>query len=317
MDRIDLIKTTKAYQNLADDFHKQKLPHCNLLVSPDLMSRELFAIAFATLVVCDDKNTITMQNIAKKIHPDVFFLPRSGNLKVEDVEIVLDRINYFPMEADVKAFVLENFSAATTQAQNKLLKTLEETPQNVYFLICSEKDDGILPTIKSRCRRLELEPLSESALNILMADYNTDQKTIEIANFFGRGEMGRTDYALTNKAVSELVDLGFDILKNCKSSANLLQFAVKLLKYKDKLALFLQIYSDILEKVLRLQILNEKTDFTELNFETLKNELSTDAILTLLDRLSRLTEMLERACHSTLIIDDLLIETCKCANMKS
>lgn len=317
MDRIDLIKTTKAYQSVADDYHKQKLPHCNLLVSPDLMSRELFAIAFASLVISDDKNNIAMQNIAKKIHPDVFFLPKSGNLKVEDVEVVLDRINYFPMEADVKVFVLENFSSATTQAQNKLLKTLEETPPNVYFLICSEKDDGILPTIKSRCRHLELEPLSESALNIFMADYNTDEKTIEIANFFGRGEMGRTDFALTNKEVSELVDLGFDILKNCKSSANLLEYAVKLLKHKDSLALFLQIYSDILGKVLRLQILNEKNDFVQLKFDSLKNELSTDAILILLVRLTRLTEMLERACHSTLIIDDLLIETCKCANMKS
>jgi len=317
MDRLDLIKTTKTYQEIADDYHKQRLPHCNLLVSPDLMSRELFATAFASLIVCDDKNNIIMQNIAKKIHPDVFFLPKSSNIKVDDVEIVLDRINYFPMEADVKVFVLANFSTATTQAQNKLLKTLEETPPNVYFLLCSEKDDGILPTVRSRCRRWELEPLSESALNIFFADYNTDKKTIEVANFFGHGEMGRTDFALTNKVVCELVDLGFEIIKKCKSSSNLLEYAVKLLKYKDNLGLFLQIYSDILGQVMRLQILDEKNNFAELDFGSLKNELSTDAIVVLLARLSRLSEMFARACHSTLIIDDLLIETCKCANMKS
>ncbi len=317
MDRIDLIKTTKAYQSVADDYYKQRLPNCNLLISPDLMSRQAFALAFANLVICEDKNEATMRNIAKKVHPDVFFLPKGDGLKVEDVEIILDKIYYFPMEANVKVFVLEDFSSATTQAQNKLLKTLEDTPNNVYFLLSSAKDDGILRTVKSRCRRLDLDPLSEQVLEIFMAGYSVNAKTIEIAKCFGRREMGRTDFMLTNAVVGELVDLAFAIIKNCKTSGNLLQYAVELMKYKDKLELFLQIYSDTLEKMLRMQILDEKNDFVKLDFDSLKNELSTDAILTLLTRIARLAEMLARACYTTAIIDDLLIETCKCANMKS
>lgn len=316
MDKLDLIKTTKTYQTIVDDYQKERLPHCNLLIAPDKMSCELFAIAFASLVVCEDKDEIVIRNITKRIHPDVYFLPRVGTLKVEDVEIVLDRINYFPMQADVKVFVLENFSSATPQAQNKLLKTLEETPANVYFLITSEKEDGILQTIKSRCRRLELEPLSESAINIFMTQYNVDAKRIDVANFYGRGEMGRTDFALQNEVVSNFVDLSFDIIKGCKTSKDLLYFADKLMQNKSDLKLFLHVYADVLNEVLKIQIFGDNNKYETLHFGELKNELSGDAILQIIDKLSLFAEMVERACSSTLIIDNLLIETCRCANLK-
>ena len=156
MDKYDLIKTTSTYQRVVNDYEKDTLAHCNLLLSADKLSRQLFAVAFATLLLCGDKDEVVYENISKRVHPDVFFLPKSETLKVEDVEFVLERLNYYPMEADYKVFVLENFSDATPQAQNKLLKTLEETPANVFFLLTSEKSDGILPTIMSRCRKLEL-----------------------------------------------------------------------------------------------------------------------------------------------------------------
>ena len=314
MDKYDIIKTTKTYQKVVDDFINGKMSHCSLLITPDKMSREIFGVVFASLLICQDKNDIITQNIIKHIHPDVFFLPKSGILKVEDVEFVLERLNYYPMEAECKVFILENFSSATLQAQNKLLKTLEETPNNVYFLLCSEKEDGILPTIKSRCQILELEPLSENALNIMLSEFMVDAKTMEVAKFYGRGELGRIEEALTDPNILSMVDLSFDIVKNCKSSNDILSFAVRVEKFKNSLTKFVQIYSDVIQEILRIKILNT-SEYKLLNFNELVNNFSVDAILVLQDRLIKFLEMLDRFCNPILVIDELLIQTCKCKIM--
>ena len=315
MDKYDIIKTTNTYQKLVDDYNLGKLAHCHLLLSKDKLSREIFGVCFAILAICGDKDDKIAHNIIKKVHPDVFFLPKSETLKVEDVELVLERLNYFPMEADCKVFVLENFSSATVQAQNKLLKTLEETPPNVYFLLCSEKEDGILPTIKSRCQVLELEPLNESALSILVSEYTVDARTQEIAKFYGRGEMGRIEEALTKSEIIEMLELAFDIVENCKASSDILGYTIKVGKFRNNLLKFVQIYADVLEEILRMKVLN-KCDFQILQFDKLKNCMSVDAILTLQERLIKLIEMIDRFCNTTLIIDNLLIDTCKCKLIK-
>lgn len=316
MNKLDLIKTTRAYLSVIDDFSNGKLPHCNLLIAPDNMSCELFASAFASFLICKDEDEASVHNVNKRIHPDVFFLPKTGTLKVDDVEFVLERLNYFPMQADVKIFVLEKFSDATVQAQNKLLKTLEEPPANTYFLLTSEKEDGILPTIRSRCRRLDLEPLNESVINILMLEYNVDAKRRDIATFYGRGQMGKIDFAMTNDIVENFVDLSFDIIKHCKSSKDLLAYTNKLTQNKSDLKLFLQIYADVLSEILRVKILNKENEYAMLDFQSLKNELSENAIIYLLKCLRFFDEMLARSCNPILIIDNLLIETCRCANFK-
>lgn len=314
MDKKELIKTTSTYQKIVDDFHRGTLSHCNLLLSSDKLSRKLFAEVFAGLVVCNNENEVIESNISKRIFPDVYFLPKSGeNLKVEDVEIVLERLNYFPMEANCKVFVLENFSSATSQAQNKLLKTLEETPNNVYFLLCSEKEDGILTTIKSRCRMLELEPLSESALNIMLSEHMVDAKTMEVAKFFGRGEMGRIEFVLTNPEIVAMVDLSFDIIKNCKTSKELLSYTQKVNKFRNNLLLFIQIFADVLQETLKIKILGNN-NFKELDFESLAQCFKNDSLIALQTKMIKLIEMSDRFCNTTLIIDDLLVQTCKALN---
>ena len=311
MDKYDIIKTTKTYNKVLADYKKGNLAHSSLLITPDKMSREIFSVVFASLLICNDEDEIIKQNIIKHIHPDVFFLPKSGILKVEDVEFVLERLNYFPMEASCKVFILEDFSSATTQAQNKLLKTLEETPNDVYFLLCSEKEDGILPTIKSRCQILELEQLSENALNILLSEHTVDAKTMEVAKFYGRGELGRIEEALKNADIVDMVDLCFDIINNCKSSKDILSYTIKITKYKNYLIKFVQIYADVLQEILKIKILN-KSEYSILNFNLLCDKFSYDGIIELQEKLIKILEMIDRFCNSTFVIDEILIQTCKC-----
>lgn len=315
MNEYDLIKTTSTYQKLVEHYERDAISHSTLLISADELSRKLFSIAFATLLICGDKDEIVQDNIRKGVHPDVFFLPKNDILRVEDVEFILEKLNYYPMEADCKIFILDNFSGATPQAQNKLLKTLEETPRNVFFLLCSEKTDGILQTIISRCRKLELEPLSESVLNILMSEYSVSAKTMDIAKFYGRGEMGRIETALENPKIEEMYDLSFDILKNCRASRDILSYTLKVGKYKTDLKKFIQIFSDVVQEVLHTQIMGENK-YKNLAFDELCEGILPEALVILQTKLIKILEMTDRYCNTTMVIDDLLIQTCKCLNMK-
>lgn len=310
MNKYDLIKTTEVYQKLLKDYNNKTFSHCNLLVSNDKLSREIFAVNFASLLICEDKDEVVIHNIVKKIHPDVFFLPKSDSLKVEDVESIFDKLNYFPVEANCKVFILENFSSATIQAQNKLLKTLEETPNNVYFLLCSEREDGILPTIKSRCQILELQPLKEDIIKGFFRNV-ADEKLLELSNFYGRGELGKIEEAFYNPAISKMVDLSLDIIENCSASKDILKFTVQVLEYKNNLVKFLNIFADVLEEILKTKILG-KSNYNALKFKNLVDKLSVEAILILQEKIIKFIEMLSRFCNSTLIVDELLIQVCKC-----
>ena len=111
-----------------------------------------------------------------------------------------------------------------------------------------------------------------------------------------------------------MVDLSFDIVKNCKSSNDILSFAVRIEKFKNSLTKFVQIYSDVIQEILRIKILNT-SEYKLLNFNELVNNFSVDAILVLQDRLIKFLEMLDRFCNPILVIDELLIQTCKCKIM--
>lgn len=78
---------------------------------------------------------------------------------MEDAERILEESALKPVEGNKKLFVAGDFAEATTQAQNKLLKLLEEPPEGVYFLLGATVSFSVLPTILSRTEKLEIPRL--------------------------------------------------------------------------------------------------------------------------------------------------------------
>jgi DNA polymerase III subunit delta' len=105
--------------------------------------------------------------IARGMHPDVITLapdPEAGNIKVEVVRELLDRIGYRPFEGRWRVVIVDDADTLVDSAQNALLKTLEEPPSTSVFVLVTAQPDALLATVRSRCPQVRFAPLSAAEI---------------------------------------------------------------------------------------------------------------------------------------------------------
>ncbi len=106
-------------------------------------------------------NTCSMcQAITEARALDVIEIDAASNTSVEDVRSLREKVNYAPNQARYKVYIIDEFHMLSTSASNALLKTLEEPPPHVIFVMATTEAHKILPTIMSRCQRFDFRRLS-------------------------------------------------------------------------------------------------------------------------------------------------------------
>lgn len=121
-----------------------------LLISPSLQlikdeSAKILASFFK------DKN----QNY--KHHPDILYFPSDSKLGVLEAKKIKEHFSLKPYQSSGRAVVLEDAASLTTEAQNALLKTIEELPKEAIFILGAASDSNLLPTIVSRCEIVRIK----------------------------------------------------------------------------------------------------------------------------------------------------------------
>ena len=131
--------------------------------------------------------------IARGVHPDVIVIEPgdSGSIKIEQIRDVVDRAAYRPFEGRRRAVIIDEADALVPAAQNALLKTLEEPPSLSVFILVTARPDVLLPTVRSRCPRLNFRPLSPNEIaGALVARGQTETEARAVAAT-ADGSLGR------------------------------------------------------------------------------------------------------------------------------
>lgn len=163
-----LLQSTPAYGLLKAEREENRLNHAYLLIFDDARNLRPALKEFSKLFFSsvgkqgnDEKEERIFGLIDEENFSDCIILPQEGKkFSVEDAEKIAEESALKPVEGDKKLFVIGDFAEATVQAQNKLLKLLEEPPKNVYFLLGATVDFPVLSTVVSRTERLEISPFS-------------------------------------------------------------------------------------------------------------------------------------------------------------
>ncbi len=153
-----------------------RLSHAYLFTGPAQVGKTTLALAFAQALNCTGAGTQgetlspcvpvylctcpSCRKIAQGVHPDVRVIaPAEGTLKIEQVRALQRELALSPYEGRYRVAILRQMEAATAEAANCLLKTLEEPPEQVVLILTATEPELILPTIVSRCQHIGLRPL--------------------------------------------------------------------------------------------------------------------------------------------------------------
>lgn len=155
---------------------RDAFPHALLLVGPAGLGRELAAVEIAALLVCSDLDqpwldTPAARRVRSGTHPDVTAVHptgAAGRIAIAQVRELVDAAAGRPFEGERRVWILAGVEAGRfgAEAANAFLKTLEEPPPHVVFLLLAENPTAVLPTIRSRCQRLLLPGPSAAAARL-------------------------------------------------------------------------------------------------------------------------------------------------------
>jgi DNA polymerase-3 subunit delta' len=200
---IDILQSAAAASR--DGAQTQEMTHAWLFTGPPGSGRSSAAVAFAQALICTKNGCGTCSdcNSAKTSgHPDVEIICTEGlSIKVEEIRELLTRVAWAPSMGGWRVVVMEDADRLTESAANALLKAIEEPGTRTVWLLCAPTLHDVLPTIRSRCRNLQLRtPSTEAVTQVLI---NRDKISPDMAQFAAKvsqGHIGRARHLATNEA---------------------------------------------------------------------------------------------------------------------
>ena len=184
----------------------QEMTHAWIFTGPPGSGRSSAAVAFAQALICPDQGCGTCNECRSAkagSHPDVEIIRTEGlSIKVEEIRELLTRVAWAPSMGGWRVVVMEDADRLTESAANALLKAIEEPGTRTVWLLCAPTLHDLMPTIRSRCRHIQLHTPSDEAVTRVLI--NRDGITPAMAQFAARvsqGHIGRAKYLATHENV--------------------------------------------------------------------------------------------------------------------
>ena len=239
-----VIRNTNAYKIIYGEKKRGELSHAYLIVCPDGVMLKTYMKLFASLIMCENDGACgecrPCRLIDKEAYADCDFYPKDGDkIKTADIDDLVSKTIIRPIESDIRMFVLVGAENMTAEAQNKILKTLEEPPRNVCILIGATTDNALLPTVKSRVKRLDVPPFSDGEIRRALGDEYPDKAKLESAIALGGGKIGSVIKAYTDGNAEKMQAFCREVLVSMRSSKDVAKYSSKI--NKDNIKDFISI----------------------------------------------------------------------------
>lgn len=197
----DILGHDQIKEHFRNAVRTGKISHAYILSGEAGMGRKSLANAFALNLLCEKglpdpcMQCHACKQVLSGSHPDLIFVTheKPASIGVDDIrEQINDTIMVRPYSSYYKIYIVDEAEKMTVQAQNALLKTIEEPPPYAVILLLTTNQDAFLPTILSRCVQLKLKPLKdETVREYLIRSLGVKESRAEIYAAFARGNLGK------------------------------------------------------------------------------------------------------------------------------
>lgn len=257
-----IIGNNQIKEMLAKSIENETLSHSYLFVGIQGIGKKMLAMEFAKKILCIEKK---QDNTCKSCiefesnnHPDFMCLEPDGNsMKIEQIRFLQKKIQERPIISDKKVYLINNADLMTSEAQNCLLKTLEEPPEFATIILIGSNENAFLSTIKSRCMILHFQPIENDKLKqYIETNYGITNITQNRLTMF-QGSIGKAISLKDKQAEYENIENMIENLKQ-KDLIDILKLAEPLYKAKEEIF-------EILEYINILLLNQAKEDYLYTN----------------------------------------------------
>lgn len=252
-------------KTLTNAIRNNKIAHAYLFAGPRGTGKTSIAKLFAKAINCQDFKEEACDSCAnckaylEGNHPDIIELDAASNNGVDDIRQIIEQVPYAPMLGKYKVYIIDEVHMLTTQAFNALLKTLEEPPAHVIFILATTDPQKVIPTVLSRCQRYNFSKINP---------YEIRKRTMEI--------LQKENIPYEEKAVEEIARMAeggmrdaLSLLEQCLSynpdALNLedVEHIFGLTSTPEEVDLYLRVHdqkvSDVIEKLRAMYIKGSDT----------------------------------------------------------
>lgn len=258
----DVVGHKDILKYISSAVENNRVSHAYILNGERGSGKKMLANLFAMTLLCEtgDNESCGKCHSCKQAesgnHPDIIRVTheKPNSISVDDIRTqVNNTVDIKPYQGPYKVYIIPQADMMTPQAQNAILKTIEEPPSYAVFLLLTENAETLLPTINSRCVMLKLRNIKDTLIkkylmeNLEIPDYKADMCTA-----FAQGNMGRAIMLANSDHFNEIREEAVQLLKHISEmELNEIVAAVKNISvYKLEITDYLDIimiwYRDVL-----------------------------------------------------------------------
>lgn len=258
----DVVGHKDILKYISSAVENNRVSHAYILNGERGSGKKMLANLFAMTLLCEtgDNEPCGKCHSCKQAesgnHPDIIRVTheKPNSISVDDIRTqVNNTVDIKPYQGPYKVYIIPQADMMTSQAQNAILKTIEEPPSYAVFLLLTENAETLLPTINSRCVMLKLRNIKDTLIkkylmeNLEIPDYKADMCTA-----FAQGNMGRAIMLANSDHFNEIREEAVQLLKHISEmELNEIVAAVKNISvYKLEITDYLDIimiwYRDVL-----------------------------------------------------------------------
>ena len=221
----DIIGQESIKKHLQTAIKTGNLSHAYIINGEYGSGRQTIASALAKTIQCQSKTDDTdacgvctsCKQAESHNHPDIKYITHDKtSISVNDIREQLNNdISIKPYSSEYKIYIIPDANKMTEQAQNALLKTIEEPPVYAIIILLTENCDSLLPTIRSRCVTLTMNPVEKDKIcTYLENKFQLEPEQAQIAANYCQGNIGK---AIRFASSSDFIDMKNQVLKLLKN----------------------------------------------------------------------------------------------------
>lgn len=222
----DIVGQEQIKEHLEGAIRLNKVSHAYIINGERSSGKEFIAKTFAMALQCEKRSEQEIEpcgecHSCKQAlsgnHPDIKFLTheKPNTISVDDIRLQINNdVGIKPYSAPKKIYIINEGEKMTVQAQNALLKTLEEPPEYVVILILTANANALLPTVLSRCVLLNMKPVRDEQLKqFLMENMEIPDYKADICVAFARGNLGKARILAKSEEFDKVKEEAITLLK--------------------------------------------------------------------------------------------------------